>query len=313
MNWFKENPVPAGILGAGLLLALGGTWLAINASTTLATARETLAAETTRLQRMERRQPPLTAGSSAAAKKSLEDYEAAIRSLATTLAAKEEPLEDISPEKFQDELRKAANQLAQKAAGKNTTLPESFLLGFEEFQSQLPPPDQTPALHREFKVVNRLLNAILDLGISEITLLKRGRDETEKPAEPEPPAAPGQSPEEAAIPRLAVHPFQLVFSAKQDVVLKSLDLIPAESQFLVIRSLSLENSAPEPPSTKNPAEEQASPLDALLPGEVPQEKIDVVFGRETVKASLDIELLDFPDPPAASPTPPPATQPTPAN
>jgi hypothetical protein len=257
------------------------------------------------------------------AKQSTTDLATALSALSAELAAKEEPLEQISPENFQDELRSAANKIAEKAAAKKATLPESFLLGFEEFQAQLPPPEQTPALHREFKVVNRLLHAILDLGIQKIDSLKRGT--LEKPAAqaevstPQPPAKIPQTAEPAIAPP-QVHPIQLAFTGEQDDVLKALDLIPAESQFLVIRSLILENTEQKPPSRISETQEDAAVATAevLLPDEsdTPHEsdtpKIDVVLGRELVKATVDLELLDFAEPttPAASSPPSPPAPPT---
>jgi len=310
MNWFKENPVPAGILGAGLALALVGAWLAFQASSREAAAKETLVNETARIQRLERRQPPPNDEGLQKAKTALLEYEAELNKLAATLAAKEEPLVEISPEDFQDEIRKAANAVASKAQSKNVVLPENFLLGFEAFQSQLPPPDQTAVLYREFKVVDRLINAILDLGIEQIDLLERGRakadQEDSESAEPEPQQAAKS--DEPQTPALAVHPFRLAFTAKQDVLLNALNLIPAESQFLVIRSLLLENTSPEPPSRLAATDQSASPaaaIDALLPGETPEQKLDVILGRESVKATLELELLDFPETSAAQ-NPPPA-------
>jgi hypothetical protein len=317
MNWIKQNPVPAGIMGAGCLGALVATWFAMDASARLGTARETLAAETSRLQILERRQPPPTAQGLESVEKFRIDYEAALSALSAELAAKEEPLEQISPENFQDELRSAANKIAEKAAAKKATLPESFLLGFEEFQAQLPPPEQTPALHREFKVVNRLLHAILDLGIQKIDSLKRGAlDKQAAQAEdsnPQPPAKIPQTAEPTIAPP-QVHPIQLAFTGEQDDVLKALDLIPAESQFLVIRSLILENTEQEPPSRKSETQEDAADATAeiLLPDEADTPKIDIVLGRELVKATVDLELLDFAEPttPAASSPPSPPAPPT---
>jgi len=303
MNWFKENPVPAGILGAGLALALAAAWLAFQAHTREAAAKQMLADESSRLQGLERRQPPPTNEGLQKTKAAQREYESEINKLAATLAAKEEPLEQISPESFQDEIREAANSIAATALSKNTALPETFLLGFEEFQSQLPPTDQTAVLYREFKVVNRLVNAILGLGIEKIDLLERGRGKSDPEEDAPPEAAPDQSPkgDDPQPPALAVHPFRLAFTAKQDVLLNALNLIPAESQFLVIRSLLLENTAPEPPSrlaSSDQAVDPAAPVDALLPGETPEQKLDVILGRESVKATLDLELLDFPETPA---------------
>lgn len=300
MNWFKENKVPAGILGAGVALFLAGAWFAWDASGREAAAKEMLAGETSRIQSLGRRQPPPTPEGLRQAKAELEEYKKESALLATSLAAKEEPLEETSPETFQDKIRKAADALAAKAAANTVSLPEPFLLGFEKFQSQLPPPDQTASLYREFKVVDRLLNSILGPGIEKIDLLERGRTAAENAPQPAEPQSKQDAPQgKPAPPAMSVHPLRLAFTGKQEAVLGAINLVPADSQFLVIRSLVLENTAPAPPPRNAegaPAPPQA-PAAPAAPGKSPEKKLEVLLGRESVKATLDLELLDFPAPP----------------
>lgn len=304
MNWIKENPVPSGILGAGILAALAVAFLASQASVRETEALNELSRQASRLEGFQRRQPPATEAGLAAAEKSLAGYRSALASLASALAAKEEPLEPVSPEKFQDELRKYANLIAQTAADKKATLPDPFLFGFEEFQDQLPPVEQTPELHREFKVVRRLVESLLALGISSIDLLERGTPSST--AEPgEEPEGGGKAPQAPAptqpdLPPPIVVPFRLAFTAKQDSAIGALNLVAADPQFLVIRSLALENTSPEPPSRKTEVEAAApaTPFEILLPGEEPKQKLQVVLGSELVKTTLDLEIIDFPAAPA---------------
>jgi hypothetical protein len=299
MNWFKENKVPAGILGAGVALFLAGAWLAWDASGREAAAKERLAGETNRIQSLRRSQPPPNPDGFRQAKAELDEYKTETANLARSLAAKEEPLEDISPESFQDKIRQAADSISAKAASNKVALPAPFLLGFEKFQSQLPPPDQTASLYREFKVVDRLLNSILGPGIEKIDLLERGRPGAENAARPEEPA-PRQPPQadEKVPPPMAVHPIRLAFTGKQEAVIGAINLVPADSQFLVIRSLVLENTVPAPPVRGAEGGPAAIPSPApATPGLAAQGKLEVVLGRESVKATLDLELLDFPKPP----------------
>jgi len=307
MNWIKENPVPAGIIGAGILAMLAIAFLASRAAEGEGAALDELSRQTTRLESLQRRQPPATDAGLAAAEKSLAEYRGALAELATALASKEEPLEKTTPEKFQDELRKYANSIAETAASKKTTLPDPFLLGFEEFQSQLPPPDGTPELHREFKVVRRLVESLLALGIASIDTLVRGTPAElppagGAPAPQNPPQPPAAAKAEPPLPPPQAIPLRLGFTAKQDSAIEALNLIASDAQFLVLRSVVLENTNPEPPPRQTEAPPaQAPPLEILLPGEEPKEKLDVVLGRELVKATLDLEIIDFPEPPAAPP------------
>lgn len=298
MNWFKENPVPAGILGFGVVLSLVGAWFVFEAASREAAELERLSSITLRVQDLERRQPPPTSEGLEKIRTAVSEYEAELNKLASFLATKEEPLEQISPQEFQDKIRQAANAIKSEAEKKNITLPEPFLMGFEEFQALLPPPDKTSALHREFKVLDRIVNALLDLEVQSIDAIQRGRITEESGEDSEPVADPAPQPtgaQDGAVSLLSVHPIRISFGAKQDVFLRALQLIPSESQFLVIRSLALENSAPEPPPRKEAAEpsEEENAVEVPLPDESSQTKLREVFGQEIVKATLDMELLDF--------------------
>jgi len=317
VNWIKENPIPAGIIGTGILVAAAASFLAAQASTRESGALDALSQQTSRLEGLQRRNPPATDESLADAEKSLAGYRAALAALATTLAGKEEPLEAVTPEKFQDELRQSANTIAQTAADKKTTLPEPFLLGFEEFQSQLPPADQTPELHREFKVVRRLVESLLAAGVSGIDLLERvpPADAEAAPGSPAPKSAPPTPPggSDHLPPPPKVSKIRLGFTAKQDSMVGALNLFASDPQFLAIRSLVLENSNPEPPPKQTAGAGAPSPdqaVDPLLPGEGAPGKLDTVLGRELVKAMVDFEIFDFPPPmPAGGKTAPLAPPP----
>ena len=82
-------------------------------------------------------------------------------------------------------------------------------------------------------------------------------------------------------------------------------MVQDADEFLLIRSLTLDNTSPQPPLRTQP-EDSSTPLGIPIPAasEKNAETIQAILGRESVTASLTIEILDFPDwesmPPAQS-------------
>jgi hypothetical protein len=218
----------------------------------------------------------------------------------------EVPVAEISPQKFQDDLRVAADNL-RKATANKTALPENFFFGFDAFRTQLPPQGETKELNREFLAIKSLIDAIVPLGITSIDSLVRHAGAA--PAAPDPKAAPPKPNEPVAKP-LAFDSFTLGITAPQNSFISAFDKIPANPGFLVVRSMTIENTSP------------TSPLKADIgkpkPGTTPtpktpgaSEKLPTVFGAESVKATLVFEILDFPEQKVEEKKPQPPTQPTP--
>jgi hypothetical protein len=88
-------------------------------------------------------------------------------------------------------------------------------------------------------------------------------------------------------------------------------MIQNADEFLLIRSLTMDNTSPLPPPRTQPGEASTSP-GLPVPGasEKNADTIQAILGRESVTASLTIEILDFPDwesktPDQSKATPPP--------
>jgi hypothetical protein len=299
MNWFKENPVLAAVLAFAVLGTAVTGYLAMEAGARRSAAIDDLNSKITTLRRLQAKQPFPDAANAAKVQSAVEAYATEIASFKKDLAAKEAPLEDIKPQDFQDALRNAVDALRNAARQNGVALPEKFFYGFDDFQTQLPTEDQTPLLNREFLVIRNLVDQLVALRIQSLDSLVRHAATPKKPT----PATP-EEPEETGP---AFDSFTLAFTAPQEKFAAAFDKIPEAGAFVVVRSMTLENSNPAPPPRAEPATGAAT---TIFPGEADsaEAQLPVVFGREAVQATLLLEIPDFPDPPAPNETPNPAPQ-----
>jgi hypothetical protein len=306
MNWFKENPVVLAIAAVALVGTLVAGFFAMEAVLRQEEAVAGYTSAITNLRRLEGKQPFPDDENLKKVQASVEAYKKSITDFVTLLNKIEVPVAEISPQKFQDDLRVAADNL-RKATANKTALPENFFFGFDAFRTQLPPQGETKELNREFLAIKSLIDAIVPLGITSIDSLVRHAGAA--PAAPDPKAAPPKPNEPVAKP-LAFDSFTLGITAPQNSFISAFDKIPANPGFLVVRSMTIENTSP------------TSPLKADIgkpkPGTTPtpktpgaSEKLPTVFGAESVKATLVFEILDFPEQKVEEKKPQPPTQPTP--
>jgi hypothetical protein len=306
MNWFKENPVVLAIAAMALVGTLVAGFFAMEAVVRLEQAVAGYTAAITNLRRLEGKKPFPDDANFKKVQASVEDYKKSITAFVTSLNKMEVPVAEISPQKFQDDLRVAADNL-RKATANKTSLPENFFFGFDAFRTQLPPQGETKELNREFLSIKSLIDAIVPIGITSIDTLVRQAGAV--PAAPDPKAAPPK-PSEAVAKPLPFDSFTLGITAPQNAFISAFDKIPANPGFLVLRSMTIENTSPTAPlkadiGKPNPA---TAPT-PTAPGA--SEKLPTVFGAESVKGTLVFEILDFPEQRVKEKPPQPPTQPTP--
>ncbi len=290
MNWFKENPVIVAIAAVGVLGTGVGCYFAIDGAMRHDQAVSDYTSAVQNVRRLEGKQPfPNAANlqkvqsSVAAYKKSIEDFGAALNKM-------EVPLEDVTPQKFQDNLRLAADNLAKAAANK-TKLPANFFFGFDDYRAQLPPQNETKELNREFQAIKTLVEAFVSVGITSIDTLVRHPRVVE--AAPDPKTIPAK-PGEAAVKHLPFDSFTLGITASQNAFISAFDKIPANPGFLVVRTMTIENSSPNAPLKADIGKAvHGAPASPAPPGTA--DKLPTVFGTELVKATLVFEILDFPE------------------
>ena len=318
MNWLKENPVIAAIAAAALLGTTGTVFLAFQGANLHQQAVMELNTQGTTLRRLEAKKPYPNEANLNALKKSINDYKKAINKFQEKLnglekkppqaeenAQAQDSQKPLTPQSFQDDLRKAVNDLRNEAKKNQVALPEKFFFGFDDYQTQLPLQGEVQKLHREFLIIEELVSSIVPLGINSIDLLIRHPKAQPPAANPDPKAAPPK-PDQAPTEPIHFDSFTLGITAPHSSFIKAFDKIPDSPGFLVVRSMSIENSNPEPPPKAVPNQPgTAAPMTpALKPAA--SDQLPMIFGSESVKATILFEVPDFPAPsPESSPTPTP--------
>ena len=289
MSWFKENPILSVVLLVCLLVAGTIAYYASAAAATYQAAHDSLTSQINAFSSLQKKSPYPTEENLKIITASRDKYAEALAGLKETIFKMEAPLEPVTPQEFQDKLREGVNDLIKTAKEKNIKLPEKFFFGFDEYQSQLPSPEAAPALNRDFKILQKLLQNLVSLPVESINILER---EAVTEAAPTPTPQPtakktATAPTPSAPPILSTR-FKLSFTAPQEKTRAAINLIPKSEAFLIIRSLSMENTKPAAPSKKD-----ASPP---LAGNQKSANLQVLLGNESVKTDLSLEILNFPEP-----------------
>jgi hypothetical protein len=306
MNWFKENPVVLAIAAIALVGTLVAGFFAMEAAVRQEQAVAGYTAAITNLRRLEGKQPFPDDTNLKKVQTSVAAYKKSITDFVTSLNKMEVPSAEISPQKFQDDLRVAADNL-RKATANKTSLPENFFFGFDAFRTQLPPQGETQELHREFLAIKSLIDAIVPLGITSIdTLVRHAGSE---PAPPDPKATPAKSTEAISKP-IPFDSFTLGITAPQGAFISAFDKIPTSPGFLVVCSMTIENTSQTAPLKSETG--KPNPATAPTPTTLgASEKLPMIFGSELVKASIVFEIPNFPEMKTEEKKPQTPTQPTP--
>ena len=305
MNWFKENPIAVVLIVVAVIGTGATSYLAVDATTRRNEAQANLDSQLQKLKEFQNQKPFPTDQNLKAIKDSFEEYRAELGKYRTALAAMETPISPINPQEFQDDLRKAVDELRKNAIEKGVALPDNFFYGFDEYQATPPSQQVVGELNREFCIIRRIADELVDLKIGSIASLKRQEIASKSPvATPAQPAKPGAKTGPLA-PAISTKIFIITFTTPQEKLLTAFNMVQDADEFLLIRSLTLDNTSPQPPLRTQP-EDSSTPLGIPTPGAPGKnaETIQAILGRESVTASLTIEILDFPDwestPPAQS-------------
>ena len=297
MNWLKKNPIALVLIVVAILGTGVTSYLAVDAMARRDEAQASLDSQLQKLKQFQNQKPFPTEASLKAVKESLAEYRTELAKYRTALAKMEAPLDDINPQEFQDDLRKAVDELKKNAISKGVALPDDFFYGFDAYQTAPPSQQEVVELNREFRVIREITDALVDLKIVSIGALKRQENQT-KPASipPAPPAKPGAPVESPKAPTISTKTFSITFTASQEKLLTAFNKFQEAPEFLLIRSLALDNTSPQPPPRSQSGNSSPSPG---IPGpggsRKSSETIQAILGRESVTASLIVEILDFPD------------------
>ncbi len=246
MNWFRENPFWSAfiaIAGGALLLAAALLWWTKGSyEDAMAKYRESAAEQT----RLESGNPYPSAANVGKMKTYLDNYKATLDKLKAELKTRMLTEAPLAPNEFQTRLRQAIIHTAENARNNRVKLPANFFLGFDEFVSSLPSPEEAPALGQELSQVQLLLNTIIEARVDAITAFHRLSH---------PGTATGTSPSPAATPRTPSKPspglklieqraVEFAISASPTAGRRVINQISADNeQFFIIRAIYVKNSS----------------------------------------------------------------------
>ena len=290
MIWFKENPVLAAIGAIAVLGTAATGFLAMEGLSRYEQAIGDFNSQAMTIRRLQAMKPYPDPANLKKVEESIKGYESEIQTFKSEMKKAEAPMVEITPQIFQDNLRQAVDDIRKLATLKKVALPEKFFFGFDDYQTQLPTLEETKKLNREFQVIRNLVESIVPLGITSLDTLTRHTATEAKPK--------AEDPKTSASKAIPFDSFTLGITAPQSSFINAFDKIPDAPGFLVVRSMTIDNSNPTPPSKAQAGLPSSGPAD-LLPdlkaGE--PEKLPVVFGNELVKAKILFEIPDFPDKP----------------
>ena len=317
MNWVKENKFLTGYI-AVMVIGVGALgYKVMAASSALDEANDGYTAKASEYNRLRHLAPSANRKNLEAFQAQKEEAAQAISAFQTELTTKEFPIEQITPEQFQDRLKIAVTAVQTKARELNVVLEknEKFYLGFDRYETQPPDKDAAAALGRQLKAIEWVVQQALASGITEVRKLDRPElpEEKGKGAAGKRPEAPGpgsnrgggqgnRAGERGGRQDLVTsHSFDIIVLCRQGQAAHLLNTIVGSKapQFFIPRSVRITNQNPKGPprvvdaqpaaaDPNNPAPAPAAP--------VPATNVSYIVGEEKVDLALRLEIVDFAEP-----------------
>ena len=296
MNWIKANKFLSGFF-AVMLVGIGvlGYFL-FSASSAFDAADENYQQKAGELHRL--RTLPLYPNP-----KNLKALEAQKDEAAQLVASFQEKLttrdfkaDEITPQEFQDRLKKAVTEIVAKAADAHMELPkDKFYLGFDPYETRPPGPEAVAPLTRQLKAIEWIMEKLIDAKITRLTSFKR----TPLPEEKSGVASgsnnrgqgqgQGQGRGQGREELVAKFPVDLELVGKQKSIGDVLDSFVNASgpPFLIPRIVRLANQ-----KSKGPERTLATAPGTIAPGQ-PAAALGYIVGEELVEAKMRLEIVEF--------------------
>lgn len=317
MNWIKENTFLFGFLVVMLLGVGAGGWFLLEAKGRNDQAVEDYErrmAELTRLQKL-----PIFPN-----QKNLEriagqqsEVNTEVSKLASSLIAQQIPLEELTPEQFQDKLKAAVTAVKNKAGQSNPVIAlptPKFFLGFDPYETAPPPREAAAVLGRQLKAIEWLSNQLIESKIADFKSITREPLPEEKGRAKAAPVKPAATPAKAAPgkpakaePRYEIekHRIDLVFVTEQSRFRSFLNAVVShKGQFFIPRLVTVKNEKIEAPSRvadalalPPPAPDAAAPVAAgaapVPAPATPAAQAGYIVGEEKIEVTLVLDLVDI--------------------
>ncbi len=298
MNWIKQNPFVSGVAGVALVLILSLGYLLFSSWSFYSEQEEAYLSKVRELHKLQEESPYPSEENLKAIRVNVDEYLSALKQAESDFRKLLPPVpEKVTPQEFQDELRKVVSLVAAKAKENKVELPADFYLGFEKYRSGLPSNESAAPMARQLESIHWIFTKVLESGIAKVNSFTRAplpiEDDKAYPGFPKNP-----KPEEI----LRVNRLNLSVSGDQIRVRKAVNELVACPQFLIIRAMDFQNSAPKGPPKVAGSDAGASAsgssggladLFGSSKGGKGVSDLPILLGRETVTCRMNLELLDF--------------------
>jgi len=321
MNWIKENKFLFGFIVVMIIGVGVGGWFLSEAKGRYDESvgnYQRRVGELNRLQRL-----PIFPN-----QKNLEkivaqqtDVNTEVSGLAASLAAQQIPVEEVTPEQFQDRLKAAVTAVKNKADQSSPVVAypkPKFFLGFDPYETAPPAKEAAGALARELKAVEWLTNQLIESKVAEIRSLNleplpeeksRGKAPAQKPAAPTAKQPPGKPGEKGGVKyEVDKHRIDFVFVSDQARFRKFLNaVVDYKTQFFIPRLVSVKNEKSQAPARVAATAEAGAAVPpppaggvapapaatAPVPGAPTDALNTYIVGEEKVEVTLVLEMVDF--------------------
>ncbi|MEN9021118.1 MAG: hypothetical protein GWQ05_19330 [Verrucomicrobiaceae bacterium] len=311
MNWIKQNTFLSGLI-ALLVIGLGGLgFFFTKARGEFADAQDRLAAAYKSKRDLQEQKPFPSSENAAVVRDLVSDYRTKAEAVANKMYVGQVPMPTgVRVAQFQEDLALKVDAVVEASSASGVTLPEGFYLGLDKYRAQVPLEGAVDQLQFQLNATVWLSNLLLANDVKRFSVKReqmpfetreqapapraRGQSNSRGNAKPKPKAEPVSVtyPMEIAI-ELPEKNFQSVLNALSNTS-SALGEAADEGEFyFVTRWMRLENQ-----SLIGPERSDAPDDIELEEGEEPaaeqeSQGINMVFGRENVRAYLALDLVRF--------------------
>ena len=308
MTWLKENRFLAALVAATIALGAAVVFLMTQSMAEYHEALDAYSIAVQKLHALQDRSPFPNAQNLEKNRALVEQYKAQLDTLRAQVQKMQAPAPaEVQPQEFQDDLRSAVSRVEEKAQNVGVELPKGFYLAFSQYANSLPSEAAAPRLALQLRIIEKIVTSLIDFKVQSIDTLNRLPLPEEsgivagalKPAEAKQPDSQPKG--------FEALPFDLAFTAEQGKVRVAFNSLLDSDQFLIVRNLAMQNTARVgPPVSRESATgiPPKAPAAAAVPaattggaaaarGVPSANELDVILGRELVKASLRVEIIDF--------------------
>lgn len=322
MSWIQQNKAPAAIIGASVAGAAGLGFMLFQSWSGFGAKLEEFNMLNSSIAGLNSAVLAPTPENLAKKQALVGEFTTEAGRLQTVLATLQSDVkvESISDTGFQAKLKTRIAE-TRKLAGNAMALPAEFNLGFDRYNSELPPSNEVATeLSGYLDAVEEIVKAMVASGVAQLDMIERSDLPSEKGAAPAPKGRrPGQ--QAAAAPELVERrQVRAMITADQSALQMLLSKLASPSEmphFTVVRLVRIENERQEGPlraevglhTLAPPEGDAAAPPPVVAPAEgaaaegqetktlaavkpAGQDAVNVL-GEEKLRAYLEIDLVSF--------------------